>query len=274
MPETPPTDAPIAAAAPARTAPVAITAPDGGSQEGVLTLPDGWGAAPPLVSCTMISRGRIFPAALAIECYRRQTYPNRELVIVTAATDGALAAHVAALGDPTIRIDSVAEMPLGELRNAAVARSRGGILCTWDDDDLSDPQRIAFAVAALAPARAAASLLLRTLLWWPARGRLAITRRYGWEMTLAARRAALPIFPAIGPGEDTTVVNLMRGLHPLVLIDRPIDYLRVVGTNICPVDHFEWLFDTATETFADEAYEATLATLDRRMPVAAYRAGL
>ena len=38
----------------------------------------------PLISCLMVSRGDVFPAQLAIHCYRKQTYPNRELVIVSA----------------------------------------------------------------------------------------------------------------------------------------------------------------------------------------------
>ena len=50
----------------------------------------------PLISCLMVSRGTLFPAQHAIQCFRLQTYPNRELVIVCDAPDSELQAHCAA----------------------------------------------------------------------------------------------------------------------------------------------------------------------------------
>ena len=47
-------------------------------------------SAPPLISCLMLTRGRLVPTRFAIDCYRRQTWPNRELVIVCDDPDSEL----------------------------------------------------------------------------------------------------------------------------------------------------------------------------------------
>jgi glycosyltransferase involved in cell wall biosynthesis len=54
----------------------------------------------------------------AIECYESQTYPLRELVIVED------------------------EGTVGAKRNLACSRVKGEIICHWDDDDWSQPERI------------------------------------------------------------------------------------------------------------------------------------
>ena len=42
----------------------------------------------------MVSRGALFPARFAIDCYRRQTWPARELVILVDRETPALIAHL------------------------------------------------------------------------------------------------------------------------------------------------------------------------------------
>src|SRR3546814_2213983 len=65
----------------------------------VSTVPGDEPVPPPLISCLMVTRGRAARAALSIECYRRQSHPRRELVIVDDDPGGPLARYVAALGD-------------------------------------------------------------------------------------------------------------------------------------------------------------------------------
>jgi glycosyltransferase involved in cell wall biosynthesis len=105
--------------------------------------------ATPLVSCLMVSRGDAFPARFAIDCYRTQTYPNRELVIVCDRPNSELSSLVSALGDPSIKYTETPRMVLGDLRNASVAAASGAVLCQWDDDDLFHPHRLSCQVKAL-----------------------------------------------------------------------------------------------------------------------------
>ena len=111
----------------------------------------------PLVSCLMVT----MPVAIRLPMLRRslaaycaQTYANRELVIVVDTADAAAAepirAEVAALGHGDIRIVlPEAKLSLGALRNLSWSAARGAVICQWDDDDLTHPDRLAAQLAAL-----------------------------------------------------------------------------------------------------------------------------
>src|ERR1700712_2567645 len=118
-----------------------VSAPYVPALERTLRLRAGQVVEGPSVSCLMVSRGDAAPAAVAIECYRRQGYANRELVIVTAAKDSGVGRLVAGIGDPTIRYFEVEDRTLGELRNFSVAKSAGQFVCHWDDDDVYHADR-------------------------------------------------------------------------------------------------------------------------------------
>ena len=89
----------------------------------------------------MVTAARPASARLAVECFQRQSYPNREMVIIDDGPTDDLADYVAGLADERIRMVRLAstDKTLGELRNTAVANAHGELVCQWDDDDLSDP---------------------------------------------------------------------------------------------------------------------------------------
>ena len=130
--------------------------------------PDSDGArAPaglPFISCLMVTLDRLRRVKEAVRCYLDQTYPNRELVIVT---DGrptfqrAVAGHLESLGRDDLRLITVedAGRTLGSLRNLALAEARGDWFCQWDDDDLYHPQRLAVQAEHLAAEDAHACFL-------------------------------------------------------------------------------------------------------------------
>src|SRR5947207_1475280 len=66
---------------------VKLRKPDGQIQ--ALRLePVGQRSGPgPLVSCLMVSRGNLQIARHSVECYLRQDYPNRELIVVSASPE-------------------------------------------------------------------------------------------------------------------------------------------------------------------------------------------
>lgn len=94
----------------------------------------------PLITCVCLTthpkRAKFLPDA--ISSYRAQEYPNKELVIIND-------------GEPLPRIDGalVVNLPkrdnrwtIGEKRNAGVRMARGEFIATWDDDDISLPNRL------------------------------------------------------------------------------------------------------------------------------------
>jgi glycosyltransferase involved in cell wall biosynthesis len=222
----------------------------------------------PLISCLMVSRGNIFPARLAIACYSRQTYPNRELVIVSAQPNSPLSEFVTNFGDPSIRYIESPAVPLGELRNRSVAEARGSLLCTWDDDDLYHPRRLELQALDLA-ADAAAHFLSRVLIWWPERRLLGISGARPWENTMLVRREALPQYPSLPMREDTHVVSEIESRHRIVGSNLPELYCYVIHSrNTCDSAHFENIFEDADWVYPD--YDAELARLSAHYPLRWY----
>ena len=101
----------------------------------------------PTVSCLMVTHDRLTLVKRAIRFYASQTYPNRELVIVS---DGeprirkGLERFISDIGLENVRFvyPDQARMTLGQLRNIAMGAAGGEILCQWDDDDCYHPERI------------------------------------------------------------------------------------------------------------------------------------
>jgi UDP:flavonoid glycosyltransferase YjiC (YdhE family)/glycosyltransferase involved in cell wall biosynthesis len=224
----------------------------------------------PLVSCLLVTRGRPELAMRAVDCYRAQRYPRRELLIVDDDPDETLAAAVAALGDPSIRHLRLPDggLSLGELRNLAVREAAGAYVAQWDDDDLYDPERLAAQMAAILTLRADVCVLHRHRLWWPEQRRMAFSTRRIWEGSLVAARAAVPPYPALRKHEDGPVLAQIVRDRRVAVIDAPTLYTYVFhGANTHGAEHWEQHWHAATETFEHAAYAGMLAHLLRRHPL-------
>ena len=233
-------------------------------------------SAPPLISCLMLTRGRLVPTRFAIDCYRRQTWPNRELVIVCDDPDSELPAYVATLDDPTIRYVLTAPDVIGALRNVTVEASRGTLLSVWDDDDLYHPERLEFQYAELTARKAAAHFLSRWLIWWPAQRRFALSKRRYWEGSMLARRIAFGSYPVVARREDTlAVASLRERERRMAYSDQPFAYCYVIhGANTLGGRYHAKLFSTATETFGPDEYAERLEQFSSIFPLHAYREAL
>ena len=121
---------------PARRPPAAVAAVGGTN-----------GDRPPAISCLMVTRDRLALAQRAIRCFGDQTYPERELIIVSEGERDYRTALERYIDQHAIeRARVVPAEPgatLGELRNRTLDEAAGPIVCQWDDDDLSHPNRLA-----------------------------------------------------------------------------------------------------------------------------------
>lgn len=96
----------------------------------------------PLVTCVCLTtwpkRKAFLPDAL--RSFRQQTLPSREMVVVNDGTP--LVSHV-----PDVRVVNLQPIgrkwTIGEKRNVGVRAAQGTYLATWDDDDVSLPNRLA-----------------------------------------------------------------------------------------------------------------------------------
>ncbi|HWE63013.1 MAG TPA: glycosyltransferase family A protein [Chloroflexota bacterium] len=102
----------------------------------------------PLVSVILTTRDRPRLLRVALACYRQQTYPRRELIVVDdGARFPADVAAVVAVGGRLIRVDP--GTPLGAKLNRGVSYARGSLCQKMDDDDWYAPLFLETMVAAL-----------------------------------------------------------------------------------------------------------------------------
>jgi glycosyltransferase involved in cell wall biosynthesis len=101
----------------------------------------------PLISCIMPTFKRRLFLPQAITYFRRQTYPNTELVIVDDGPD--MPADLIPSDDRIhyIRLDK--QVTVGHKRNIAVQRSNGEFIAHWDDDDWYSPDRLQHQIQAM-----------------------------------------------------------------------------------------------------------------------------
>lgn len=226
------------------------------------------GVEMPLVSCLMVTRERQQMAERAIRCFQAQTYAARELVVVDDGPDDGLAGHVAALADPQIRLVRLPDegKVLGELRQLSVAHARGTFVAQWDDDDLSDPERLEVQMAAITQLDADMCVLARERLWWPERELLALSVRRLWESSMVCAKSALPHYQALRRGEDTPVVEHVYLHGRVALLDTPELYTYVIhGGNTFDEQHFTWHVQAATKIISGADYLMQVARMAERL---------
>ena len=101
----------------------------------------------PKISCLTITKNRLALLKQAIQCFANQSYPNKELVIVSDG-DNYFNASVQRYLD-NLEMDNVifktisdTNNSLGKLRNLAWDSATGDFVCQWDDDDQYHPKRL------------------------------------------------------------------------------------------------------------------------------------
>lgn len=133
----------------------------------------------PLVSCVTTAPAGGATFALAVRSFLRQTYPNRELVVVGPPGAAGLPS------DPRIRcVPSAPGRTLTERRAVGWEHGRGHLLAHWDSDAWHAPNRLGRQVAALAHAGADVCGLGVRLLYDPG-------AEQGWRSAQLAERSLL-----------------------------------------------------------------------------------
>ena len=114
----------------------------------------------PKVSCVMVTADRRAFCRRSLRCFNRQTYPNREIVVVD---DGQQDLRPALADIPEdqlryVKLSSDEDHVLGALRNVGLEAATGDFIVQWDDDDWYHAERIERQAAALQQGYDACSL--------------------------------------------------------------------------------------------------------------------
>jgi glycosyltransferase involved in cell wall biosynthesis len=214
----------------------------------------------PLISCLTValaSAERFEFLRRSIASYQKQSYPDRELVVVVNGGDEEsrrrIQHHVSALNDPSIHVvDIRGTLSLGALRNESVRCSNGSIICQWDDDDLYHPQRLQYQYDAMSSSDSDAVLLRDVMQLFADSRQIYCTNWHATELgafpaSLMCRKASGILYPEIGReaslGEDTAVGRqLLAGGHVHILEELPHLYVYVThGYNTCSLEHHRML---------------------------------
>ncbi len=242
----------------------------------------------PSVSCLMITHERLSLAEQAIRCYGDQTYPDRELVIVTTGgtyVRRALERYIEREHIPNVRIAQCEDTAatLGRLRNLSLDAAMGDVICQWDDDDLYHPTRIEVQLDRMLADDARACFLTDHLQF------LEDTRRLGWtdwtyEGAIEGVDTLLPgtlmmfkdgrfRYPEMGrfsgQGEDTALLDdLHRAVRIAGLSEKGYLYVyRHHGRNTFSREHHYRMFNCGMSAGYLRRHEAELREALRYYPL-------
>lgn len=101
----------------------------------------------PLVSCILPTANRRGFISQSIQYFLRQSYPNRELIIVDDGTDPI--SDLVPAGAQITYHRLTLRQSVGAKRNVACQEARGDIIVHWDDDDWTSPEWIRSLVSTL-----------------------------------------------------------------------------------------------------------------------------
>src|SRR4030095_12998465 len=104
-----------------------------------------------LVSAILPTKGRSEFAAKALQCFLSQTYANRELIIFDDLNEPSFSNDVQTDGIYYLRHDT--QLTIAEKRNFCCGMASGEVVCHFDSDDWSAPERIADQVERLKESR-------------------------------------------------------------------------------------------------------------------------
>ncbi len=144
-----------------------------------------------LISAIMPTRSRQAYAIDAVSCFRCQTYPDKELIILDDVDDPSFPDGLNVPGVVYERLQK--RLTIGAKRNIAVSRSSGELIAHFDSDDYSAPERLADQIARLGDKQITGYHSMRFtdgVKWWQytgaedyALGTSLLYRRSYWEET-------------------------------------------------------------------------------------------
>lgn len=222
----------------------------------------------PLISCLCVTYKKIGLLPRAIDCFRNQTYSNKELWIFYQDDDLNTKRYVDSIQDVNIHsyeIKSDLALPLGAKRNLAVGKSNGIYFCNWDDDDWYHNQRLEIQMDAIQENYKEASILMYIIFYDAVDHQAYMSFPWIWEGTLLCKRSLFENFTYqedLNKGEDSHfLLGLLNGnyIYPVI---KPTLYIYTYhGNNTWDYQHFK-SFYSRSQKLSDEASKFIKKTLE------------
>jgi len=203
----------------------------------------------PLVSCICVTKNEARVLSRAIECFRNQTYPNKELIILAEGSESHVKEMLALGEDDRIKcfvVPSTPKIPLGSLRNLAISKANGEYICQWDDDDWYHVKRIEIQLNMLLESHKPACILAFWLMYDQTAGQAYLSHVGPWPGTILCRKSLLTDqfpYPDLPNSEDwELMLTLIKHNHVYPAIMPYLYIYAYHGSNTFEYDHFKGIY--------------------------------
>src|SRR5688572_13162716 len=170
----------------------------------------------------MPTRGRQDWAADAVEQFKSQDYPMKEMVVLDDEDDPSFRQPLKIMN---VRYSRAPRRTVVEKRNAVNDTANGDLICHFDSDDWSDPSRISQQVAFIEAEQKAVVGFNRMLFYEPSTGKVAQFVGQDWYATgtsLMNRKWFWSLHPFQNPkigetGSDNIFVRAARDIKQIAV---------------------------------------------------------
>lgn len=206
-----------------------------------------------LISCLCVTRKRPEFLLRAIESFKSQTYPKKELVIIYEDDDDETIRIAEQIKDEEIKLFKISANPklsLGALRNISIDKSEGKYLCQWDDDDWYHCERLEVQLNAIKQSYKKASVLVYWIIYDGSKGMTYFSFPNPWPGSIMCEREFLVSekYPDLTQGEDMEPLIKLSSTGSICPIVRPDLYIYSFhGKNTYDYDHFSSIFVISQE---------------------------
>jgi len=188
----------------------------------------------PLISCLCPTQSEPSILKDAIECFNKQTYPNKELILVTDEKNPHMEYLKSVVCENIKLVHAPHKTPIGALRNISVDNASGKYVATWDDDDIHHAERLRLQYEATIRHKKDGCLLLNALFHNMNNGDKGIMKDwYGSEASLFIIKSSLKRYDdELTVSEDTPIVRPLLKENKLTILAKPQLYIyRFHKTN-------------------------------------------
>jgi len=205
----------------------------------------------PLVSCLCPTKNKPSILINAIACFKAQTYPNTELILVTDEESEYKDIIEHFVCDNIKLVLAPHKSTISALRNISVDNAKGEYVVTWDDDDIHHRDRLRIQYAAIAESSYSACYLKRVLVHDMVGGNKGISKdRMGMELSMFALKESMPRYDETKRSgtsliaEDIAIKRFFISTGKVMLINEPHLYIyNIHSDNTCEYNNLRNVID-------------------------------
>ena len=199
------------------------------------------------ISALLVTKNRLEFAKRAIDCYLKQTYKNKELIVVDNSSDKTqkqeLKSFVKSLNNSSIKYFQSSLDTLGKLRNFSIQQSTGSYLVQWDDDDIYSNNRIEIQYKKLTESKSDFCVVDKFKLLDLKENKTYIINK-PLEGSLMVKKSCMVDYPeSMNKFEDTSIIHYfwLKNLQIVRISDESIYTYVYHGDNVSGEEHFKIL---------------------------------